>query len=258
MIKKIESELLRLEDVKGEIEAIRKNAPKGKLRCATNKGYYQYYMGKEYIRREKRGYIKKLAQKEYVIELEKKIEEYKKVLEKLKNLYESDPIENVYRNLHPARKQLVEPIIRPVEMIIDEFEMIKYEGKGFDENDKTEFYTIKGERVRSKSEKIIADELYRNGITYKYEMPLELENWNKKITVYPDFTAINKRTGKRWIIEHMGMMDKNSYSENAISKINLYEKNDILLGINLILFYETSSNPININVVRKYINTYLC
>ena len=139
MIKKIESELLRLEDVKGEIEAIRKNAPKGKLRCATNKGYYQYYMGKEYIRREKRGYIKKLAQKEYVIELEKKIEEYKKVLEKLKNLYESDPIENVYRNLHPARKQLVEPIIRPVEMIIDEFEMIKYEGKGFDENDKTEF-----------------------------------------------------------------------------------------------------------------------
>ena len=70
-----------------------------------------------------------------------------------------------------------------------------YQGKGFGEEDNTEYYTYKGERVRSKSEMIIANELFRNNIPYKYELPIELENWNKKVTIYPDFTVLNKRTG---------------------------------------------------------------
>ena len=53
----------------------------------------------------------------------------------------------------------------------------------------TEYYTIKGERVRSKSEKIIADELYRYQIPYKYEFPLTLATHNRNIQLYPDFTA---------------------------------------------------------------------
>lgn len=94
---------------------------------------------------------------------------------------------------------MVESIIKPVEDVIKEFEEIEYMGKTFDEQDTTEYYTMKNERVRSKSEKIIADELYMQKIPYKYELPIQLENRGRIIEIYPDFTAINKRTGKKWM-----------------------------------------------------------
>ena len=51
--------------------------------------------------------------------------------------------------------------------------------------------TEKGEYVRSKSEKIIADTLTKNNINYVYELPLRLKGYG---TVKPDFTVLNKRT----------------------------------------------------------------
>jgi len=59
-------------------------------------------------------------------------------------------------------------------------------------------------------------------------------------------------------MEHFGMMDKASYYESAMFKLDTYEKNNILIGINLILLHESSSSPINTNVVRKYFENYLC
>lgn len=40
-------------------------------------------------------------------------------------------------------------------------------------------------------------------------------------------------------------------------KLDTYEKNGILLGDSLILFHETSTSPLNVNAVRKYIELYL-
>ena len=53
--------------------------------------------------------------------------------------------------------------------------------------------TENGERVRSKSEKILADYFYRQNILYKYEKPLYLKGYG---TVYPDFTFLSSKTGK--------------------------------------------------------------
>lgn len=258
MLKKIEVELANLHNIKKEIEKVLKNAPEGKLRCAINKGCYQYYLGKQYLGIEKREYVKQIAQKEYCQKLNSVVRKYEKTLMQLNDLYMKENLETIYNELHPARRKLVKPLIKPVKEIIEEFENIEHVGKPFDENDMTEYYTIKGERVRSKSEKIIADELYRYEIPYKYEMPLELTNWNKSIVIYPDFTVLNKSTGKKWILEHLGMMDNAMYYENAMFKLDTYEKNDILLGKNLILLHETSSSPLNTNVVKKYIENYLC
>ena len=258
MIKEINYEIFRLNNVKIEIADAIKTAPAQKLRCATNKGYYQYYCGKEYLGKDKRDYAARIAQKEYCEKLDKKLEQYQKVLSTVQTLYENEELEEIYRSLHPARKALVKPLVQPIEEIIKDFEAIEYEPKGFDKEDMTEYYTIKGERVRSKSEKIIADELYRYQIPYKYEFPLTLATHNRNIQLYPDFTALNKRTGKRWIIEHYGLMDRTSYYENAMQKLDLYEKNNFLLGNNLNLFHETATSPISINVVRKYIKLNLC
>ncbi len=258
MIKEIRYEMSRLNNVKKGIADSIKAAPAQKLRCAANKGYYQYYCGKEYWGKDKRDYAAQIAQKEYCEKLDKKLQQYQKVLSTLQTLYENEELEEIYRKLHPARKVLVKPLVQPIEEIIKDFEANEYESKDFDKEDTTEYYTMKGERVRSKSEKIIADELYRYQIPYKYEFPLTLATHNRNIEFYPDFTALNRRTGKRWIIEHFGMMDRTSYYENAMQKLDLYEKNNFLLGNNLILFHETASSPISTNVVRKYIELYLC
>ena len=153
---------------------------------------------------------------------------------------------------------MVEALVKPIENMIEDFEKIEYIRKKFAEDDKTEYYTSKGERVRSKSEKIIADELYRYNIPYKYEMPIQLRVGNRSIPFYPDFTAMNKRTGKRWMIEHFGMMDKASYYENSLQKLEIYERNNMLVGVDLIFLHETSGIPLSINSLRKYIETYLC
>ena len=75
--------------------------------------------------------------------------------------------------------------------------------------------------------------------------------------MYPDFTALNKRTGKKWIIEHLGMMDREGYFNNSMFKLDTYEKNDILLGRELIVLHETSTMPLNTKIVGQYINEYL-
>lgn len=84
----------------------------------------------------------------------------------------------------------------------------------------------------------------------------ELQVWNKKVTIYPDFTVLNKRTGKKWFIEHLGMMDRPNYFETSMNKLDTYEKNDILLGRDLIILHETSKSPLNTKVLEKYINEY--
>ncbi|MBQ9765789.1 MAG: hypothetical protein IJW18_06300 [Lachnospiraceae bacterium] len=218
-------------------------------------------MGEKYISKDKREIPAGVAQKEYYKKLNIMLVEYKKLLLQLANVYETEKFEELYRGLNPARKVLVNPIFMPVECTIKEFESIVYEGKGFNKDDNTEYYTVKGERVRSKSEKIIADELYRYEIPYKYELPLELNATTydrmNRIVIYPDFTVLNKRTGKRWIIEHLGMMDKSSYYESAIRKIDTYEKNNMLLGRDVLIFHESSASPLNTNVIKEYIEHYL-
>lgn len=257
MLNKIKEELHYLKETQANIKKKRKNAVSGKLRCAVCKGNYQYYIGKRYLKNSERALAIQLAEKEYYDKLDKEMLRYEKALTIVVDCLENEKLQNIYRKLHPARKVLVEPAYRPIEQVIEEFEQIEYQGKGFNETDHTAYYTIKGERVRSKSEKIIADELYRHGIPYKYEFPIELQGWNRKIIIYPDFTVLNKRTGKKWIIEHLGMMDNSNYCESAMQKLDSYEKNDILLGRDLILLHETATSPLNTRVLEKYIDEYL-
>ena len=53
------------------------------------------------------------------------------------------------------------------------------------DDDMSNYITDAGERVRSKSELVIANLLYKNNIPYMYECPLKINN----NTVYPDFTV---------------------------------------------------------------------
>ncbi len=79
--------------------------------------------------------------------------------------------------------------------------------------------TEKGDFVRSKSEVIIANILYRSELYYKYEEPLY---YNDNQCIVPDFTIhINN---KKYYLEHLGLLDKKDYKNHWIEKKSIYER----------------------------------
>ena len=87
---------------------------------------------------------------------------------------------------------MVTPIKPTWDQIVTKWNEEEYQGKGFQEGTAV-ILTEKGERVRSKSEKILADLFYKRNIPYKYEKPLYLKEYG---TIYPDFTFLSKRFGQ--------------------------------------------------------------
>lgn len=114
--------------------------------------------------------------------------------------------------------------------------------------------TEKGEAVRSKSEKIIADKLYMKEIPYVYEQPLYLKGYGYVVT---DFKILNVRTKKEYYLEHFGMMDDYEYAKNAIKKIECFQKNEIYPGEKLLITLEASDSPLNMIILEKMVNKYL-
>lgn len=114
--------------------------------------------------------------------------------------------------------------------------------------------TEKGEAVRSKSEKIIADKLYMKEIPYVYEQPLYLKGYGYVVL---DFKILNVRTKKEYYLEHFGMMDDYEYAKNAIKKIECFQKNEIYPGEKLLITLEASDSPLNMIILEKMVNKYL-
>src|SRR5699024_4574121 len=82
------------------------------------------------------------------------------------------------------------------------------------------YSTVKGDKVRSKSEVIIANLLADNGIDYDYEKKLEYADggW-----IEPDFTIKNE-DGTELYWEHLGMLGVESYDNRWLRKQDIYEK----------------------------------
>lgn len=115
-------------------------------------------------------------------------------------------------------------------------------------------FTERGEKVRSKSEKILADKLYSMGIPYRYEYPLKLGRYG---TVYPDFTLLNVKTRKEYLLEHFGMMDNPEYCQKALLKIEEYARCGIYPGKNLLCTFETSRKSPNMTIIEQMLDKFL-
>lgn len=226
-----------------------------KLCCKMSRGNYQYYINGKYVSKSNIKQLKTIAEIEYFKKLQPKL---KVLIKDIKNVDKHrTQFMDIYYHLHGGKQALVDPVIKRIEDIISEFETIEYEPGEF-ENTSSEQYSAKGERVRSRIEKIIADELYRRNIPYHYEMPLELRTSKNVTKIFrPDFTVINIRTGKRYIWEHLGMMDSYSYYNSTLSKLDVYEKNNLLIGRDVILTHDSGSALLSSRTVDEYIDAYL-
>lgn len=238
-----------------------KNVPEGSLNISMKRGQPMYYWykkenektKKQYLGKEERSKICRLAQKDYDMKVIRAAEKQKKSIDTFLKNYDEDALKSIYTALSPERKKLIVADIIDDEEYARQWLDVDYEPGKFDYST-AEYYTLKGERVRSKSEKIIADTLYSNSIPYRYEYPLQLENgqiWR------PDFRMLNKRTREEFILEHFGMMDNPDYCASAIGKMHILMDNGYFPGENLLITAESSLKPFNTKDLDLIIKHYL-
>lgn len=258
----LRDEIKQLEIIIKEAQKRLKTAPQGHLRIMEKRNKPQYYYKSNeqkssngrYMKKSEIELAKRIAQKDYDIRMVKNAQERVKAIRTFLVKYENSSLKQMYQQTNQYRRELIwAPIISDDEYI-KRWQAVEYKGKAFAEEG-SEFITERGERVRSKSEKIIADKLYTLGIPYRYECPLMLEG---NIKLYPDFTILRMPEREEVYLEHFGMMDEESYVKHAMSKLNTYAKNEIYLGINLFITHETSKNPLNTKMLDKFFRELFC
>lgn len=110
----------------------------------------------------------------------------------------------------------------------------------------------KGEKVRSKSEALIAQCLFDNGIPYHYE---EVHDFNG-IELTPDFTIKHPTTGKIYLWEHFGKAEKENYQGTIAYKMPIYLGAGYIPGFNFITTYETKTLHLSFEAVRRTVAEY--
>lgn len=255
----------KLEDLIKRCEEELKGCPKGTLRIAHRRNKTQYYWRSEskeklgkYIKDSEKFLAEQLAQKDYAKKLLKLAKEKWYLLETCINGCDMEELEIFHKQFSQDRQELITPFFLSEEEYIAQWEERLQDkklekGKLLIESERT-IETDRGELVRSKSEKILADKLYAMQIPYLYEIPLLLTGFGY---VHPDFTVLNKRTKETFYWEHFGMMDNSEYVEKSIKKIESYQKNHIYPGKQLILTYETYTHAVSSKIIEGLITTHL-
>lgn len=256
----LEEKVKELDSLIIKAEKSLKKAPAGTLVLSRSNGVVQYYHKTEskekkgkYISAKNRKLAVALAQKDYALRFLKAIKEQKNRICKAMKLLSDMNLTKAYSELSEVRKKLVKPHILTDDQYVEEWMNVQYTGKEFSD-DTPILVTERGERVRSKSEKILADKFFSLGIPYRYEYPVKLKGYG---AVYPDFTLLNIRTRKEFYFEHFGMMDNPEYCKKAIQKIDNYTRNGMHMGKNLLVTFETLQNPLDMKMVEQMLKEFI-
>lgn len=274
----LREEKYQLEEIMEEARKRLKTAPKGHLRIREWKGVVEYYYNEvdsnrdntsrynissnkvrssnngRYMKKSEKRLAMRIAQRDYDARVVKNAEQRVKAINTFLDKYESTSLEELYQKINPYRRELISPMVISDEEYIKQWKEVQYEGKSFT-NDMQEIVTERGEQVRSKSEKIIADKLYALGIPYRYEYPLVLDG---NIKIYPDFTILKMPQREEVYLEHFGLMDNSDYMDSVIYKLNSYGRNGIYLGVNLFITHETSKVPLNTRALDGMLKQLFC
>ena len=108
--------------------------------------------------------------------------------------------------------------------------------------------TSRGQKVRSISELIIAETLYKYSIPFHYEEELEV---NGK-TFAPDFTFEGSDFNK-FYLDYFGMMDSVKYAKRNFLKLDDYYDIGLIPGDNLIVAFD-SKGIMNVAVIEGIIH----
>ena len=263
----IEKQLADLQKILTAKKKSYEKAPQGRIRISQNGGHPEYYLVTEtgslrgkYLPHSQETLARQLAQKDYDVRLIKQLQKEIDTLQNyLKHAGGGRAISELYDSLCPARRALITPVTLTDEQYAANWQEVSWAGRPFSP-DTPLLLTARGERVRSKSEIIIADTLFRHKIPYRYEYPLQVHRTSSSggtITLHPDFLCLNTRTRTELYWEHFGLMDDPDYSANAAGKLRLYTENGILSGRDLIITMETQREPLSTRSIEKLIEGFL-
>ena len=241
----IEEQLLILNALIIEATRSLEKKPEGSLLVHQKGGSSQYYWKKgscrSYLPKKEKAQAAKLAQKTYDKMFLRLALEIRKDLESIQNnncsrsaSFMYQPLAKVYTDQSLSRQSLIHPYVLPDDLFIKEWLSIPYDGLSFTDLDPM-ILTDQGERVRSKSEKIIADKLYALGIPYKYESPLYLSNLG---TIHPDFMLLDLSERNIVYLEHFGLMQDPNYNLQAMNKIDSYRMDGYHMDDTLLCTFE--------------------
>ena len=247
-IKYIKEELSHIEDRE-------KGMPAGELIVAKNNKNYKWYFHNQgsttYLPKKEMELARKLTLKKYYQvrkeELQRELRACQIYIQKAER--KKDQVEHMLNNAEYER--LLGGQRHSVKKELESWSNENYE-KNSSHPENLIVKGTQGKFLRSKSEAIIDRTLYTNGIPFRYEEKLVLEN----TFLYPDFTIRHPKTGRIYYWEHFGLMDQSDYINRACQKIKLYCDNGIIPGISLILTYETREHPLAIDQVEKIVKEY--
>lgn len=258
LVEKLRQRQDELQNIVKQKRAAVKKAPAGNLKFARRKNTVEYYWRSpgagrySYIPKKNRRLAAALAQKDYDEKILKCATRELKLINKLLKSCEPNEIDTAYVNSPEGRRALIEPV-RPSD---EEFRAKWNEQESccgnFGEND-PEFYTLRGERVRSKSEVLIANILFKHGVDYLFECQMYLPGYGNAL---PDFFVLDLKNRRTIIWEHFGKMDEPSYVERNLRKLSGYLKLGYVIGETLILTFETEKQPISTAVIEDLVKHY--
>lgn len=245
-----------------QAESFLKDCPPGSLTIYRKNNRFEYYLQdpssprRTYLRKEDHALARQLAQKDYAVKFLSCARKLEKELEKLQEQRLSrsasamyTPLADIYDKLSEPRKQLVKPYVLPDQEFIAAWLTEKYTGGVFRPED-VAFLTERGEKVRSKSEKIIADKYHMLGIPYRYEYPVFLKGLG---IVHGDYHLLDIRERTTVIHEHLGMMQKEDYCLKSLTKMEAYAENGYILGVDILFTFESTDHPLSPEVLDKII-----
>lgn len=257
----MEKEITFLKKLQTKIAREVKRLPEGRLEVGiSQRRYVQYHVVSQKDGKEVRSYIPKenvklaeqLAQRAYDGRLARNVKKRCKAMERALEVVKNTNPLTVYDRESPERRKLITPLVSTDEQYIEQwYEEHKGGQNSFAKT--TAYTTVKGETVRSKSEKMIADAYHAAGVPYVYEPTVMLSNGKTK---YPDFAVLNVRLRKTMYHEHFGMMDDDEYRQNAMLKIREYNKNGYPIGDCLLCTFEGENIPFDQDELNELIRVF--
>lgn len=195
--------------------------------------YWQFYQNKVKVQ--------KSVAKDQIEATKRQIEILRHQQEKLRELLQfRKKLQHVLLIFHMTGEEILQEYYQRERKRIDQekaYQKAKQlaEAKWHRENYK--HMTDHGELVASKSEEIIANMLFAQGITYEYERPMQMGDQK----VIPDF-LLWMPNGEKIIWEHAGLMDNKEYADKFEKKLSIYEKAGYTRTKNLIVTWEDNGN----------------
>ncbi|MBP5633242.1 MAG: hypothetical protein J6Y21_10835 [Clostridia bacterium] len=258
-IKQIEEREKELKKMRKFVVERLENAPDGKLRIKRKNGHVYYYIRHDahnsngkYLPRANIRLIRNLAQKEYDEKALSAIDAELSVIKSCRRHWcelPVTPVEMVYDEIPDELKEMVMPLTESDKLFIkrwneSEFEQLKYK------EEEKKYATERGDLVRSKSEMVIANLLFKKGIPYRYECALQICGR----IVYPDFTVLDVKKRKEIYWDHFGVVDDYDYAVKALRKMRDYSLAGLITENRIIVTAETSDESLDSGKISSMIN----